>query len=282
MRAAWSLLISVGCPYIWHPPPTSDDGLAPTGADTPNSDADTDSDVDSDADTDTDADADSGPTADTWPLGDPPEVAQLEARLRFDHIELSFRLLDPDGDLEGGTVSWTDNGAPRPPLPIPGGLDTWDPATGVGTVVAGSVTRNCSIDPLGFDYGIVPVDAAGNRGGQGDVALEIAVRSGISDGQDLGVLGAPAIVCGTLEINDKQHLVDFTSGPGGSWRLTLDHDVGWDIDLALQDGGTIASATTANNPDTTTATLMAGHPYALEVGRQQQNSAQGYVVTFHE
>ena len=283
----WPWLGLAGCPYIWQPPELANP--VPDARD----DADSDADADADSDSDADSDADTDPhSADTQPTGgsgstadtavpEPPSIQGLEVHLRSDHIEIRFELSDPDGDLDGGTLAWSEDGIGQPDIAIPTGLDTWDPHTGVGTVVARSITRDCGTDPLAFDYTLVPSDASGLVGVEVATSIAITVVPDAVDYGNLKTITAPAIICSAFINKDAFDEFEFIHQPGGSWQITLDHDqVGLDVDALIHDGAPVVTVSSSN--PTASAVLVAGGGYFLEVNRNGWDPIQNYVVTFHE
>ena len=262
----WCVLLvgTSGCPMIWGPPQLYT-GPGPEGVGV--------------RDSGEVRPEDTGPVP-ISPLA--PEVQRIELDLRLDHIELRLHMSDPDGDLLGGVLTWSENGVDQPELSIPEDFDAWDPELGLATLRGHEVPRGCGVDALAFEYVVVPVDSAGHAGAPGLERIDIAVIGDPVDNADLGVIRAPAMLCGSFTEEDQRDRFDFIHEPGSDWFITLDHDVvEIDVDLALRDETLVAETSSPDVPDTTWAGLASGQAYELEVRRDQENITQHYVVTFH-
>ena len=295
MRATLPLLILAGCPFIFDEDSDSDAPLADRpGLDDPTADADTD--VDADTDADSDADTDTDPTRPgTGETGlveeGAPRVTSLEVQVLWDAIVLEFTLEDDDGDLDGGSLAWSDDGVNFTALTIGGQLDTWNSANGEGTLVLPGIDRVCGKVDIEETFTLRPTDAAGLTGADADVDMTVDVHD--LDSVDrrsstIGVVTAPALICGTIEEiedEDPDPVRRFTHEPGGTWELTLDSEDGRDVDVTLEDlsGKALLGGPDTQDPDFMgTVTLASGADYLLRFERDGSESDADFVLMFHE
>lgn len=275
--AASPLLVLVACT-------ASTDRTTPTrgaGADSGGgAENDSDAPVVGDSAEDTGDSAPSDSAADTGPAEATPPVVTL---LGFSHSEetlvVSFRVEDPDGDAEAGSLRLTVDGEVR--TLSYDQLDAWD-----GT--AGEVSWPIPPWEHGSDVlvELVALDGAGHRGDDtAGVTLPGAsvtlIESGDtpSDETPLGVVASPTYICGEI---DRAVGHEYYQGSDLDW-LTFSVDVSarwtlsltWterlaDEDLLLMDSAGVelvyADDHTAAQPEEAGYPLIAGESYYAWVG----------------
>lgn len=271
-----------GCPFIFGGPQLPR-GDSQTTAPLPGSDADTDTDADADADTDTDTDPTTGLPTGT-PTGTPggtptgttptgtgtlltsPVITNLSAVWRWDVAELDIDIVDPNGDLNGGTIT-LDDGVTADVYSIPTDLDAWNPL-GNATIVVPWVV-GCGGDARVWQVRVT--DFAGN---QSTLELVSATVVGVTHGEgsdptQVGQITPPFIACGDLSNNSDEDEVAFDFALGGAHTFTL-HDLASPPearDLELRDGQdqVVATATAPADPDSLSHVLNPGETYTIRV-----------------
>lgn len=267
-----SFLVLTGCPYIWGPPDLSNVGLPPGTGDDPPLDKTTDP-----------GGSTEPPTADTGPIVDPvaPEVT-MSAHYLGDDIELRIVIDDPDGDLEGGSVTWWEGtDAPGEPIELSAGTPGWNDSEQTFTLRPSEPPQDCEED-RSFMFGVLVTDNGGRISAPAFASLEIQTVelpwSWFSSPTNIGDVRAPAILCGVFESGDERDQYRATVLTGGTWSFTLNQPDG-DVELRV---GEDTLATLA--PAAPTSVLELDDKAALEIyfRRPDGDDEVDYTLIIHE
>ncbi|MFT4622479.1 MAG: hypothetical protein ACI8PZ_001135 [Myxococcota bacterium] len=245
------LLTLTGCPFIFGPPDLSNVSS------------------DSAVDTATSVTTPTG-TPVTTPTGtadpDAPMLSDVTAAPRFDSVDLSFRVDDPNGDLIGATVA-VDQGSTVLQYIVPADLDLWSQFD----VSHLTVPRTTPCEGYAEAWEVILTDAGGHVSPTVPVAATVRSAGIVPAGDtDIGPLLPPLTACGEIvQVDPKQEdRLFFTLAEDA--RLTFElrwPDPTADLDLYVFDGAVeLGTSRGANpSPETVVVDLFAGVTYRLEI-----------------
>jgi hypothetical protein len=252
VRSSILFLGLAGCPYIFGPPDLSNTDADSGGTTTPG--------------TVTGNIEPTEPSTTTGTNPNAPLLSSVVAAPRFDAVEISFRVDDPNGDLIGSTVM-VDQGDVLTQYVVPADLEVWS-QFGVSSLI---VPKALSCDGYAEAWELTLTDAAGNASATVPVAATVRTTGILAAGDsDLGRLNAPATACGaieTLKPKQEDHLF-FTMAASGQLTIELYWtDSSSDLDLYIFDGAVELAQSIGSSPapEAVVVDLDAGGPYRLEV-----------------
>lgn len=266
---AW-LVVEVGC-----------GGLRPLNSDDTDSGDTSPDDTTPDDTTPDDTTPDDTTPDDTSPQGPvAPTLVSFTARAVSGQIELTFRVTDPDNDLNGGAVEITRDGQVETRA-LPGGVDVWNPSgdSRIFLDMSGCGSQNVQLS--------LRVRDSGSRWSSSRNANVTASGGGFAVSEtgddeltaaDVGAIYPPMTICGDLYAasNDSQGYtgdldwLTFDAGSTGNWTFELtwanaaaDYDFyllddwGFEVASSLQDGSA--------QPERIQAQVFSGDFYYLVV-----------------
>lgn len=183
-------------------------------------------------------------SGDTSAPADPTPELTAHVDTLYDSVELVIAIRDADGDIEGGTLAWSDGGGPGDPLAIPNDLDRWNPLTGEAVILLDeAVPVDCTGASVERTYTVQITDVAGNQSAPEEAALHIRVLdAGRPRGNARTALGdvtAPVMLCGTLDPLDSAAKWRLVHRPGGPWTIEFTaSDTNVDLRLTGEVGNT--------------------------------------------